>query len=60
MDDAEKSRMLIEPVTAEHRATRQASQVGELVQHEVLEPVVLARHEGSRGLACGDDAHGDR
>lgn len=60
MDDAEKGCVLVEPVTAEHRAGGQTSQVGQLVQHEVLEPVVLGRHEGSSGLARRDDAHGDR
>ena len=60
MDDAEKGRALIEPVTAEHRAASQASQVGELVQQEVLEAVVLGRHEALRGLARRDYAHGDR
>lgn len=60
MDDAEKGRALVEPVTAEHRAAGQTSQVGELVQHEVLEAVVLRWHEGSSGLARRDHAHGDR
>jgi hypothetical protein len=60
MDDAEKGCALVEPVTAEHRAASQASQIGELVQHEVLEAVVRGRHEGSSGLARRDYAHGDR
>lgn len=59
MDDAEECRALIERITAEHGTACQTSEIGELIQHEVLKAVALGWHEVLGGLARRDHAHGD-
>lgn len=59
MNDAEEESRTVEPVAAEHGAAGQASQLCELVKHEVFEAVVPVPHGGLQWLACCHHANGD-
>jgi hypothetical protein len=59
MNDAEKHGSSIEPVAAEHGSTRHMVKIGQLIQDEVFETVVLWRHASS-GFASCYHPHRDR
>ena len=59
MNDRKKRGALIEPEAAEHGSTGHMVKIGQLIQDEVFEPIVLSRHASS-GFASGDHPHGDR
>ena len=51
LDDAEEHPTTVQPISAEHGAASQTLKIAELIQHEVLESVVLRRH-GSLTEVC--------
>ena len=59
VDDAEKAVVPVESIAPEHRSCGDTAQIGELIQYEVSEAVVLPSHISARSSRC-DHSHSDR